>query len=564
MSDVSRSGETVVARAIPANWSGLHSVLLLIFATFACLLPFSGKAFHIDDPLYVWTAQHIVQHPLDPYGFRAVWWTTGMPMSGITENPPLASYYAAVAGVLFGWSERSQHIAFIFPALAVVLGTYYLARRFTQFPLVAAAAVLFAPGFLVSSTTVMCDVLMLAFWMLAVIFWVEGTEKDKHLYLALAGVLVAASALSKYFGVSLIPLLLAYSLLKKRRVDATLGYLAIPIGLLALYQHWTRVLYGQGHLSFAFQYGSLHSRAHGLPLLANVVTGLAFAGGCALPALVFAPLLWTRKWILVWVALCALAWLLVFRNQELFATPLATAQWRLISVEVALFAGGGISIVGLACVPLRRMQGDNVFLPLWVAGTLVFASFVNWAVNARVILPMIPAVAILIAQQMEGRGGLSIRGFRAEVCGALLASAIVAVWAGCGDQSLADAGRTAANEIHQRLSGSPGPIYFEGHWGFQYYMEKLGAKAADLHNSPFHAGDILVIPENTANSFGPPPGFGLQGTIMNFNVDASLATMCQPLGAGFYASVWGPLPYGFGAVPRERYLVTRLVPATGQ
>lgn len=563
MSDASPSGETVVARVIPANWSALHSVLLLTFATFACLLPFSNKAFHIDDPLYIWTAQQIVHHPLDPYGFREIWWSTEMPMSGITENPPLASYYAAVAGVLFGWSERSLHIAFIFPALAVVLGTYYLARRFTQFPLLAAAAALFAPGFLVSSTTVMCDVLMLAFWMLAVIFWVEGTDKGKHLYLALAGLLVTASALSKYFGVSLIPLLLAYSLLKKRRLDPTTGYLAIPIGLLALYQHWTRVLYSQGHLSLAFQYGSLHTRAHGFPLSANVLTGLAFAGGCVLPALLFAPLLWTRRWLLAWAAVCVLVWLLVSRNQAWFATPLATAQWRLISVEVALLVGGGISIVGLVCAHLRRIQGDNVFLSLWVMGTLVFASFVNWAVNARVILPMIPAVAILIARRMEVSGGLSMRGFRTKVCGALLASAIVSVWAAWADQTLAEAGRTAANEIHARLSGSPGPIYFEGHWGFQYYMEKLGAKPADLRNSAFHVGDILVIPENTSNSFGPPPGFGLAGTIMNFNLDGSLATMSQPLGAGFYASVWGPLPFAFGPVPRERYLVARLVPATG-
>jgi 4-amino-4-deoxy-L-arabinose transferase-like glycosyltransferase len=484
------------------------------------------------------------------------------PMSEITENPPLASYYAAVAGRLFGWSERAMHIAFVFPALAVVLATYYLARRFTQFPLLAAAVVLFAPGFLVSSTTVMCDVLMLAFWMLAVVFWLEGTDTGNHLYLAVAALFVAASALSKYFGVSLIPLLFAYSLLKKHRLDPTVCHLAIPIALLALYQHWTSVLYGRGHLFYAIQYGSMHNRAHAFPLLVNVLTGLAFMGGCALPALLFVPLLWRRRWILGGLVLCILVGYVVSVHHAWFGTPPAAARWRLISVEMAILVGGGISVVGLVCAPLFRRNGDTAFLALWVAGTFAFASFVNWAVNARVILPMIPAVAILLVRQIDVNGGLSIRQFPIKVSIALLASAIAAVWVASADQNLADTGRTAANEIHARLSSSTGPIYFEGHWGFQYYMEKLGAKPADLRNSPFHVGDILVIPENTSNSFGPPPGFGLAGTIISFKQDASVATMCQPLGAGFYASVWGPLPFAVGPVSSERYLIARLVATT--
>ena len=143
-----------------ARWTGLHSYFFLTLATLACLLPFSGKAFHIDDPLFVWTAQQLSQHPLNPYGFSVVWYVTDMPMSAITKNPPLSSYYGALIGIVAGWSERAWHLGFLLPALAVVLGTYRLAERFTAAPLIAAAATLFAPGFLVSATGVMCDVMM--------------------------------------------------------------------------------------------------------------------------------------------------------------------------------------------------------------------------------------------------------------------------------------------------------------------------------------------------------------------------------------------------------------------
>src|SRR5713226_9737485 len=160
------------------KWTDFHSAVLLILCVLLCLLPFSNKAFHIDDPLFVWTAQQIVKHPLDPYGFRVVWYDTEMPVSEITKNPPLASYYGALVGSFAGWSERALHLGFLLPALAVVLGTHRLARRLTNFPLLAAAATLLTPGFLVSSSSVMCDTMMLALWLFAVIFWLHGLDSN--------------------------------------------------------------------------------------------------------------------------------------------------------------------------------------------------------------------------------------------------------------------------------------------------------------------------------------------------------------------------------------------------
>ncbi len=77
-----------------------------------------------------------------------------------------------------GWSEFSCTLAFTLPAIGVVVGTRRLASHFCASPMVAALAALFMPVFMVSSMTVMCDVLMLAFWVWAVLFWVEGLERD--------------------------------------------------------------------------------------------------------------------------------------------------------------------------------------------------------------------------------------------------------------------------------------------------------------------------------------------------------------------------------------------------
>ena len=63
----------------------------LVLATIACLLPFVGKAVHMDDPLFIWAARQMQSRWWDPYGFNLNWYGTLTPMHEVTMNPPLAS-----------------------------------------------------------------------------------------------------------------------------------------------------------------------------------------------------------------------------------------------------------------------------------------------------------------------------------------------------------------------------------------------------------------------------------------------------------------------------------------
>src|SRR5271166_601968 len=182
------------------RWSTSCSYIFVAALTLACLIPFSGRAFHVDDTLFVLAARHISQHPLDPYGFSLIWNVSLERMSDITKNPPLACYYLAAVARIAGWSERALHLGFLVPALALVLGTYRLATHLTRFPLLAALATLLTPGILVSACSVMCDTMMCTLWVWAVILWIEGLQPSRAWYLAGSGVLIAASALTKYFG----------------------------------------------------------------------------------------------------------------------------------------------------------------------------------------------------------------------------------------------------------------------------------------------------------------------------------------------------------------------------
>jgi 4-amino-4-deoxy-L-arabinose transferase-like glycosyltransferase len=560
------ASRTSVTVSTPSfGWISRRPQTALALLTLICLLPFSGKAFHADDPLFIRAAQQIVKHPLDPYGFRMVWFEYEQPMSRVTQNPPLASYYMAAVGSVAGWRERTLHLTFILPAVGAVLGTYRLARRFTRKPLLAAAATLLAPGFLVSATGVMCDVMMLALWLWAAIFWIQGLdEPGKSWSLAISSLLIAACALTKYFAVSLIPLLLVYTLVRKRRLGSWIFFLLLPILVLGAYELWSRAVYGHGLIAYGIYYiqGRHMMDRDRIARLSAGLVGLAFAGGCTLPALTFVPLLWNRIQFFAGGLLSAL---LTFSFFSGWINPgsiyldhnFVLNQWGWVNIQLFFYLAGGISLLALAIADFaKRKDTASVLLLLWVAGTLYFSVVVNWTVNARSLLPLVPAVAILIARRLD-RAQRPFASWAIAV--PLVLSGAVSVWVAYADASLANSARMAANYVHQQARDESGAVEFQGHWGLQYYMEEFGARPLEQGEAGSHPGDIIVIPVNNTNRFRLAEETTLIKTV-EIPLPLRVTTISPEVGAGFYSSVWGPLPFAIGPVPNERYYMVRVIP----
>ena len=138
--------------------------------------------------------------------------------------------------------------------------------------------------------------------------------------------------------------------------------------------------------------------------------------------------------------------------------------------------------------------------------------------------------------------------------GLLLALAVT--WS---DFDLAGTARTAAAQVTQRFAPAGKTLWFEGHWGFQYYMEARGASPLDLERSRLTIGDRVVVPDNNSNLFPLPPDAVAPRARSDFAAFPFLTTLSPDLGAGFYLDIWGPLPFAFGRVPPERYLVLDVV-----
>lgn len=540
------------------QWFASRPKLMLALAVLAALVPFINKPFNMDDPLFIWVAKQIQSHPLDPYGFNVNWYGNVAPMWEVTKNPPLASYYIAFVAAILGWSERALHFAFLLPAIAAIWGTHRLARHFCNRPVLAACATLFTPAFLVSSTTVMCDTLMLAFWIWAVVLWVEGMERGSFWRLMGSGALIVLAALTKYFGVCLIPLLAAYSFIGQHRIGRWAGYFLIPIAALAVYQSATHALYGEGLLFAAGDYATTTNGLFGISNAATGLVALTFTGGCLVMATFLSPFLWRARTLAgfaAFVILIAAAIFIEGTMLEKYGTFKGSST-MFVEIQTIFWAIGGTSILALAISDAwQRRDARSCLLALWVLGTFLFAAFFNWIVNARSILPMAPAVGILVARRLEAGvlAGKKIRHADLQIC--FVIGAALALLVTRADFRLAATVLESAEQTWAGYGQGGQTLWFEGHWGFQYYMEKLGAKGVAAKKSIPKSGDFLAIPLNNSNMTPPDSKEAHPWKALLFQGPGHLATTSKEVGAGFYASLWGPLPFAFGSVPPETVLV---------
>jgi hypothetical protein len=225
---------------------------------------------------------------------------------------------------------------------------------------------------------------------------------------------------------------------------------------------------------------------------------------------------------------------------------------------LTLFIAGGFSVLALAAADAwKGRDADSMLLMLWVFGTFVFTGFLNWNINARSVLPLIPAAGILLARRVDTLRTHSIR-WRPHLLAIPLAVAGgVSLWLTGADTELANSARTAAAVIELKTRNQPGAVWFLGHWGFQYYMESFGAHAVVVEDPPQRPGDFLAVARND-RLFEIRPEFVASREVIQIPMPLGITTIQRELGTGFYSSDLGPLPFAIGPVPPERYDLIRL------
>ncbi len=536
---------------VQSSWK---AQLLLLGITAAVLMPFLDKAFHIDDPLFLWMAQQITKHPLDPYGFSVHWSASPEPMWKVMQNPPLCSYYIAAIGSLAGWSELAMHLAFLIWPILSILATFAIARRFCREPLMVALLTVFTPVFLISATNIMCDVMLLALWLWSIECWIAGLKRRRWSLLALSAVLATAAALTKYFGISVVPLLAAYTIARDRSLAGNVVWLLIPVAALVAFELSTKAHYGTGLFAGAVDLSRTMVKFRP-PLFAQFLTGLAFTGGCLISALFYLPRRQWRFWLIVIISIIA------FGASFYFFVPLHPAyalgpNSTLVQIEGGIFAtiGAGILVLGISDLVSHR-DAYSFLLFLWVFGTFSFATFCNWSITGRTILPMAPAAAILLTRLWERDTSPLKHSFLCHARVVFAAAVSLALTA--ADYWQAKTGQDASREFQRRFESELSTIWFESHWGFQFYMQKWGATPLNAANSEITSGDVIVFPSNNSSIIPLPMERIFPPETVTFPTLPLASTHGRGTGAAFYSSTRGPLPWAIDRVPPETYYVAR-------
>jgi hypothetical protein len=338
--------------------------------------------------------------------------------------------------------------------------------------------------------------------------------------------------------------------------------------LLARYQWWTWRQYGRGLLSDAAAYAWQIAAIPGPGAVVSqetvgskTIAGLSFLGGSFIPLSFCVPWLLPKRGLAAAavVALAMGAWARwISSPQQLAALHMQLGFTSTSAAQLGLFTVCGALVLWLAVSDIvKHESADACLLALWVWGTFGFAAFVNWTCNVRAVLPIAPALGILLVRRIDEertrRGGRPV-GWR-WVLAPAAAVALMVAWA---DFCLANTARTAATEIAAVLRPEAGTVWFQGHWGFQHYMRAKGGRDFDLSHPACKPGDILINPFNNTDVYFFDAEFLDPLPEMEFPACGWLSTVQCRLGAGFYSAIWGPMPFVFASAPKEKYGIWRL------
>ncbi len=214
---------------------------------------------------------------------------------------------------------------------------------------------------------------------------------------------------------------------------------------------------------------------------------------------------------------------------------------------------GGLSLVWLG-IRQAVVHGDKVGVLLlgWLAVAFIFPTFLNWGVSARSLVALVPIVGLIVARIYPD----IVRFSRGKVIVCLLPMMLCSLLVASADFEMASRYRQIAIDLApNRTDLKNRTVWFEGHWGFQYYMQKFGAKALDIANSKVERDDILVLPMNNADLVLPKPGRLQLYKKLTVSNSLPITVMNKLAGAGYHSYYWGGLPFVFGLASHEDFYI---------
>lgn len=550
-----KEGESRLTLQDDQKVRGLRALLPLVGLTLLLQLPFVNQAFHLDDVNYLDIAKNVMEHPLFPLDMSYVFEGRYVSMWG-HPHPPLNSYVMAVVLLLNGRhaSEVALHVTYLFFPILATISFYFLARRFTRFPVLATAVFSSVPTLQVVAHTLMADVPLLALWLCAMTLFIYGVDRSNLSLERGALVPLIAAVFYAYQGLALIPLLALYAW-QRRRLDKWRGaMLCLPILLLIGWQALGYIHRGSTYVVTLFEYLSWWGWGQPAKIARNLLSSFAYLGGTIL----FFPFLFVafgRRW---WGTSSLLG---VVVAAGVAQTELGGYGLTQKIFFVFCFAGGLIATVWVLrgfFASLLRKDHDFLFLSLWFLGVLTYCSLIFITGSARYLLPAAPPLTLLLVRSIESQLAVSRR-WRVFYTAVLACQMVLGLALARSDYEFAGTFRQAAQDFQQGHVSPGTPFLFSGEWGFRHYLQALGGHimADDSVGQPYE----LVVKSKLCLSRRFDNALDRSLEVVEkrtYRISSPVRLLDQQTKAGFWSDGWGELPFWFSNEPLDQITIYRV------
>jgi hypothetical protein len=167
-------------------------------------------------------------------------------------------------------------------------------------------------------------------------------------------------------------------------------------------------------------------------------------------------------------------------------------------------------------------------------------------ISARYLLVCVPPAVLIFAKILEG---LPVKLAKPLRCASLAVAAAAGLSLGISDYVWAKSYVELAGYVKENKFNSG---YFVGHFGLQYYLEKIGMAALEV-NKPLERGGYLIAakipdPQKPSKEIVEKLRFVEKKSLES---KFPVRLMNPAARAGFYSSYWGILPFNFSLMPLD-------------
>ncbi len=533
------------------NSSLLKKRILIFLVPLFLSLPFINRAYFVDDNYFVEIATWLTSHPLEPYDFRAD--DAGLQNRGWEEdgfvrmvNPLLHHYYLAVLLKIGGAHEWFLRLGCVLLSCFSGFFIFELARRWMRYPFLSTLLVLVTPVHWLTAHSLLIDSTMGFLFLGGLLFFIQAGERDSIPLYALSGVFMGLALLAKYTALLILPLTGVWWILNwraLRRKQAVFLPWAIALSFLLFYSAITAHLYGRPHI-LAASARMVHKFGW-----AKVYSFFVFFSGASLVPLLAWSLLGLRRALVVG---CSVVLLALF-----FFSPMG--GFSLVQgFLLGLWFVTSLVVIGAFLEQARQWRfPQDTFLFLWVISFIAMMMAVMDWVAVRYYVIVTPALVLMTARMIEMKWPKTAsRVLRVSI----LLTALLTAAIGYADYKQASSSRFLVSDLKAKGFQGGARHFYLGDSFTMSYLKKEGW-AACFPNTTFQIGDRIIGNEVTMplKWFSKRPVVLKELATFEYSTRFPIKVMDYQGSAGFYASVWGALPFTIHEGPWERFHLFEVV-----